>query len=381
MIALWLGILGAVGAMLAWVGLVRRIVAPQVDAGMTVEPSSMPFGHTARLVIRLKNSSPLPCPLVTGRFTLPPGLELVTPEGVPDPHRQRRGLLPSDGQPVAFALTLGRRQQATVSFWVKGARRGRHAIQRLTLEVSDGFTGHREVMTFPVFVQVTVHPRRSLLRGARVQENFLGALTAYRKLAPTSVDWVDMRPYQVGDPIRDIAWMTSARRGELIVMERASSMSHVVVLVVSVRISAYTWQVHADHADRMYELALAFLEKLSRDGAVCYLYSDGYWGDGWKKPLHHLVLKGDGLWSPRTRQQAGHILGSLSAYPSVPLPQILSEVQRAVDPPARVLLAMAYEDEELQLKMKDLRRRGYHVERVPGLDVLGAVQDEGTHMR
>lgn len=378
MIELWLAILGVVSAILAWSGLVRRVVAPRVEASMAAEPSSIPFGYTAHLIIRLRNASALPCPLVTGRFTLPPGLDLVTADGAPDPHRRGRGLLPSDGQPISFALALGRRQQATLSFWVQGSSRGRHAIQHLALEISDGFTLHREVKTFRVFVPVTVHPRHIRPRSTRVQENLLGTLTSYRKLAPTSVDWVDLHPYRVGDPVRDIAWMASARRGELIVMERASSMSHLVVLVVSVRISAYTWQVHAEHADRIYEQALAFLEKLSRDGALCHLYSDGYWGDGWKKPMNHLVLRGDGIWSPRVRQQAGHIFGSLSAYPSVPLAQILAEVQRAVNPPARILLLTAYVDEELQLKVKDLRRRGYQVERVDALDEAVGPQDEGV---
>ncbi len=363
---------GLVVALMVWVQLVQRIVAPRIQAEVLCAKASIAFNASVEITIALSNPTWLPCPLLRWEINLPAGLPMVTGQGgvaevqapaptlVPSVHR--KATWAANGTKVSMALALRAREAVAVRFDVLGARRGTHHLQSLKLEIADGFTLHRETRGFSPFVTVTVHPRRIVGQRPTVPPNRLGMVNARAKLAPTALDWVDLRAYRMGDSLRDVAWMVSARCGELTVLERATAMDPVVVVVASVRISELRWEGRADHADRVYEATYTLIEQLSKQGVQWMLYCDGFWGYGHRPANRHRVLRGEGAWTSSAHQQAGHVLGSLSEYASVALTGILAEVRGDIWPPATVIILTGYEDNATRQEMSTLRRQGYRVE-------------------
>lgn len=346
MIALGLIVPALLAALLVWIQLVRRVVNPNVTVAAALTRSSVPFEGRVEIVVTLTNPTPLPCPSVTCEVELPRGLSSAA----------------GAEQKVSYALSLGPREVVKLHFPVIGERRGRHHIQHLSLRLSDGFTMFRQMKNLEVFLTVTVHPRRTAPQRAEARMHRLGSLASARKLAPTSVDWVDMRPYTMGDSIRDVAWMISARRGELTVLERALSLNREVVLVVSVRVSSVVWEGRRSFADAVYEMTYAVMEQLTRRGIQFLLYCDAFWADDRRKTRAQWVLKGDGMWTTRAQQQMGHVLGSLSNNPSIPISSIMDEVVRQIPSPARLIVITGYLDAATRSHLWRLNRQGYTVE-------------------
>ena len=378
MILMPLILLGLGIALIAWVQLVRRVVAPRIEVDLTCRNPSIAYGEKAEIAITLRNPGRLPCPLVNCQVVIPAGLKRETDDSPEENSLHEADRVPVDrnganppvrnGSPApghnrtSFTLSLQARESVTVRFEVIGRQRGRHSIQSLTVKIRDGFTAHEEIRSFPFFVTVTVHPRRIGAAQIPVLLNLLDTENSLRKLSPTSVDWIDMRPYDAHDTIRDIAWMTSARRGELIVLERAYSMSQSVMIVTSVRASERLWEQRADFADRVYETAYAMIEELSKRGAQFQLFSDGYWAETRSRFHNHLALRGDGAWTPHFQRQTGHVLGSLASYASISLAQILDEIAKQAFHPARIVVLAGFEDETVRQSLHSLKRRGYPVD-------------------
>jgi uncharacterized protein (DUF58 family) len=357
---------GLLAALMAWREIVWRLVVPTILASLDLSPSSVPHQGEVEVAVTVTNPSWFPCPLVRCEIALPDGLE---PEAG-SPVRQAL-VSPLVGQPpglssqakhVVFTVSLAPHEAVTVRFHVKGVRRGAHRIQGIRVEFGDGFTGRREQRMFVIARTAVVHPRLHDGTGARLLARRLGPTTMWRKVTSTASDWVDLRPYAVGDSVRDIAWMPSARSGSLIVLERASAMRYHVVIVTSVRASHLRWEARTDLADRIYEAAFSLMQEVSRRGAEVSLYCDAYWTMSRMRSSGHRVLTGAGGWTPRFQHHVGHSLGVLSVYQTVPLSQVLTEVGHAMPDAALVVVILAYEDDATRQAVLRLSERGHIVE-------------------
>lgn len=362
---IWLPVLAAfsvVAALAVWVQLVHRFVAPRILTEVGCPRSSIPFGQTATITVTLRNPTRLSCPFVRCRLTLPDGLSLVA----------------DNGRVVSFSLPVGAREKITVSFEVAGVRRGRHPMHGMTLDIMDGLTMHRETRYISFFVNVTVHPRRIPARRVVPPPSLTGSSPSRLRLSPTSVDWIDLRPYEPQDSIRDVAWAVSARRGELVVLERAHARNQLVVLVASVRTSSYMWEQNARFADRVYETAFAMIKEWSARGVPVWLYGDGFGGGSAHPSGSRLLIRGAGSWAASFCQRTGHVLGSLSTNAAVPVTRILGEIERTVIHPARIVLLSGYEDDAMKRKIRALRGKGHEVD-VMRLDVndIGTLRANG----
>ncbi len=381
MIAIWLGVMVLAAALLSWVELVHRMVAPRIEAEVIPVATSLAFQAVTEITIIIRNPTWLPCPLLRCALDLPDGLSVELDQ---DPQASSKSIQPTMGKrrwtadrpPIVVTLALRPREVVTVRFDVRGIRRGAHRLQRMMLTVTDGLTMRRQERVFSVARTITVHPRRTAGKRRRVPLDGLGLTASPLKFAPTSCDWVDMREYRAGDDLRDVAWMVTARRGEMIVVERATAMRQVVVVVASVRISELRWEGRADHADRIYEASYALIEALSRQGVQVWVYADGYWGEGLHKASRHVVVRGEGVWTPRMGHDVGHKLGGLAAYAAISLEDLLAEVEREVEFPAVIVWLAGYRDAAVDKKFREWRRRGCRVDSVE-LSPLAAGDGEG----
>ncbi|WDL98303.1 DUF58 domain-containing protein [Alicyclobacillus sp. ALC3] len=332
--------------LLVWSQMVKRFVAPKLTVEAALTRASVEFEGQTEAVVTLTNPTSLPCPWVICEMEMPDGLFSTGA---------------TDGD-ASYTLALGPHEVVKLRLPITGVSRGRHHLQSLSVRASDGFTMFRYTVKVSLFLTVTVHPRRTSERTADVRLDRLGTIASTRKLAPTSLDWVDLRPYARGDSIRDVAWMVTARRGELTVLERALSLNHEVVLVASVHVSDVPWEGRVSLADAVYEQTYALMEQLSRRGVQFQLYTDAFWANERRKSSADSVFKAAGVWTPRAQQQMGHVLGSLSSSPAYPLTTVLDRVVRQVASPARVIVVTGYLDAGARSQLQKMRGLGYAVE-------------------
>ena len=365
-------VLALVATLVTWVQVVSRVVAPRIHVDLACSKTSIAYGTTTELAVTVRNPTRFPCPFLKCTIPLPDGLSVIAQAKAPTSN-PREGkpssatpdaeeVRPNESATTSLILSVGPLESVTVRFRVKGLRRGRHPVQRVSLDVSDGFTMKSVTKSFAFFVIITVHPRRIDAKRSETALNQWGPRTSPTKLSPTSVDWVDMRPYAMGDSFRDIAWMPSARRGELIVLERSSTMNQQAVLIVSVRSSEWLWASNGAFADQVYETTFALVEALSRQGVHLLLFCDARQPSAKTSRDRHLVFQEDGIWTPRLAERVGHRLGSMPASPSVSLGEILADVERRVSSPTKIVVLLGYEDSAIRHHVNALARRGHSVD-------------------
>lgn len=139
-----------------------------------------------------------------------------------------------DGSSLAQALVSGTsggvlnlKPGSTASAVVRAtpARRGVHRLSGFTISTTFPFGLFRKTLVFEQPDTWVVMPRRVPLRPMPWQRSgrdgaTLSATTARRG---QSTEFYALRPYVAGDPTRTIAWLPSARVGELVVREQAAS--------------------------------------------------------------------------------------------------------------------------------------------------------------
>jgi uncharacterized protein (DUF58 family) len=185
---------------------------PQVTAA--VEPSRLRLLESEELTatVRVRNDGPEAvevevAPIRTGQLA-------VTPDGT-------------------VAVRVGARSEAEIAFLVRPRRWGAHGIGPVAVRTRDalGITtwegrlgGRVDLRAFPHEEQL-----RELVAPLRTQP-FLGTHVA--RARADGIEFADIRPFQVGDRVRQVNWRATARRGSLQVNQRHPEHSSDVVLLV-----------------------------------------------------------------------------------------------------------------------------------------------------
>lgn len=332
----------------------RRLVAPVVSASASCSKSSIVYGGEVKFNIEIHNPSRLPAPLVTCEFELPKGLSVQSlTDSAHEVARERM---------VSVSVSLRPRETVKVSYTLYGIRRGKQRFTDCTLQMSNGFMpGHLYKKVY-VDEAVVVHPKKqdTTLTSQRVSR--LGPKPALRKLYPTSLDWIDIRPYTSTDSIRDVHWMTSARRGELIVLERASSVANHAVVVVSTQVAREFWTPNESLAEASLQSAHALMLRLVREGSMVTLYTNVDTRRSSGSLGRHNLITVEGPSNPKLEFLVGHTIGALPVFAHTEISKVLREVERAVHDPTRMFLILPYRDTEIDGHVRALIHRGHAVE-------------------
>jgi len=162
---------------------------------------------------------------VRNRGRLPAFLVEVHDRLLADPVPARAACLPD----------LGPGREATVAFEGRAARgRGTYGLGPIQLLASDplGLFSFRRVVSAPA--RLVVLPRPLPLAGVELEARLGGALSGEgeQRRAGSTTNFLGLREYRPGEPVRRIHWRASARRDRLVVTEfEAPSHTDVAVLL------------------------------------------------------------------------------------------------------------------------------------------------------
>jgi uncharacterized protein (DUF58 family) len=140
---------------------------------------------------------------------------------------------PTDGEVSAAAAVLHTGRPTELSHTLTASTWGHHDVGRVDLTIHERHGLIRWSGTLYDPNRVRVHPRhdqiQELLTPWRVRR-LAGAHPS--RAVGRGVEYVDIRPFDVGDSLRDINWQVSARSNELWVSRRAPEQSTDVVLLL-----------------------------------------------------------------------------------------------------------------------------------------------------
>lgn len=225
------------------------VLAQQPDLTAAVEPDRLRLLESEELTatVRVRNDAPEPvevevAPLRTRQLA-------VIPAGT-------------------VAVRVGARSEAEIVFTVKPRRWGAHGVGPVAVRARDALGVTTWEGRLGERVDLRAFPReehlRELVAPLRTQP-FLGTHVA--RARGDGIEFADIRPFQVGDRVRQVNWRASARRGSLQVNQRHPEQSSDVVLLIdtfeeardgasgtldsAVRTAAALARAHLGHRDRV----------------------------------------------------------------------------------------------------------------------------------
>ncbi|MCY0892437.1 MAG: DUF58 domain-containing protein [Acidibacillus sp.] len=359
-VAILLFILFLLVLLFSWNSIWQRYVPPHIQVQLSVSNPSIRFGEQAELHIIIENRSSLPAPNVLCFFELPPQISL---------HQKSDNTESSilsktkKAEEVSFVIAMRPRESATVSYPIFGIHRGHGHIQKIRVELSNGFSTY-QFTDIATYCDIVVHPadRSSSLIQQSLHKR-PGTMPTLRKLFPMSTDWVDLRPYQSGDSMRDIAWMISAKQRELVVFERATSLRQQVLIVSNIQLYKDYWSGNIPSViERIYEETMALaLSLLSSSNALITILTNAIKG---QRSHAYQLLHIEGAATSRNQFRIGHELGRLSTYAMDPMSAVLASIYRSQLAPTHIMILTAYEDEDMLQQYHRLTQVGHEIHKI-----------------
>ncbi len=337
-----------------WRSLWRRFVSPEISIETAVTNPSISYGSATQIEFTVQNRSRLPAPHVACQLKLPPQIRLAPPADA--------AVNDDKASSISFTLGLKPRETVTVRFQLYGCKRGRAIIPIVHAELSDGlFTRYHEELS--VNLEVIIHPvHRQVAHRREPPIRDLGPIAVPRKLFPSSLDWIDMRAYQPGDSIRDVAWMASAKRQSLIVLERSMSIRSNIILVANAQTFRDYWMgAIPETVEEVYEetmgLALQFLQL---DVGSVSVYSNAYSAPRSRRHRYR-VARVQGGRNSRSVFTLGHGIGQLPVYSLASLSELLISTARDEPDPCDIVIVTGYEDDLTRQAYSQLQTQGHRL--------------------
>ncbi len=268
-------------------------------------------------------------------------------------------------------------ERVTRRFHVVADRRGVFRLGSVRLTVADLFareTAEEERSHPAVYV---VRPR-SLPVQERVPERAaMGERVAPANLFQDPALFAGVRPYQPGDPLRQVHWKATARTGQIVVKRFDPSRQRELVLAVDVQtMEGPYWMMTYD--EQVFEglcVAAASLARRSLgEGAACGLLAAAFAGT--PRPV---------LWIPPSAGpgQLGRItdaLARVSPGASAPYADVLASLPRRVSPGATIVALSGRDPGTYVTVLRRLARVGYGVQLVAmGPDAAALVRSARGH--
>ena len=185
------------------------------------------------------------------------------------------------GEAHGLVLYLPPGQEAPASVRWRLPRRGLQTLGRVRLWSEHPFGLVRRSLDLSLPAEVLVFPAPGEVRAA-TPDLVAGSTREDLRHRGREGDFQSLRPYQAGDPLRDLHWPTTARTGRPMVVERAAAGSPEVLIRVEDEVGA-RWE-------RALSRAAGEIDRHSRRGDAVGLVLEGQVlapnrGDGWRRRL------------------------------------------------------------------------------------------------
>jgi uncharacterized protein (DUF58 family) len=227
-VAILLGALPLLAA--AYVGQTRY----RLSCTRTVDPSRVPVGAPARVMLRLANLSRLP----TGTLLLEDRLPYAL-----------------GSRPRLVLERLGGQRASTVAYTVRAEVRGKYEVGPLMVRLTDPFGLCELSRAFTTTAHMTVVPQLVGLPNVRLAGEYAGSGDSRaRSVAVHGEDDIATREYRNGDDLRRVHWRSTARTGELMVRREEQPWESRATVVLDTRrpghrgegpTSSFEWAVSA----------------------------------------------------------------------------------------------------------------------------------------
>jgi uncharacterized protein (DUF58 family) len=200
----------------------------------SVDPSRVPVGSPARVMLRLSNLSRLP----TGTLLLEDRLPYAL-----------------GSRPRLVLERLGAQRASTVAYSVRAEVRGKYEVGPLVVRLTDPFGLCELSRSFQTVGKLTVVPQVFSLPSVRLTGDYAGSGDSRaRSVAVHGEDDVATREYRDGDDLRRVHWRSTARVGELMVRREEQPWESRATIVLDTRkqghrgdgpTSSFEWAVSA----------------------------------------------------------------------------------------------------------------------------------------
>jgi uncharacterized protein (DUF58 family) len=214
----------------AYVGQTRY----RLSCTRSVEPSRVPVGSPARVMLRLSNLSRLP----TGTLLLEDRLPYAL-----------------GSRPRLVLERLGGQRASTVAYTVRAEVRGKYEVGPLVVRLTDPFGLCELTRSFTTVAHMTVVPQVVGLPNVRLAGEYAGSGDSRaRSVAVHGEDDIATREYRDGDDLRRVHWRSTARTGELMVRREEQPWESKATVVLDTRrhghrgegpTSSFEWAVSA----------------------------------------------------------------------------------------------------------------------------------------
>ncbi len=333
----------------------KYYVLPNVEIEVDSIKASLALGETTSITVHLRNRSWAPAPYVKCKMKLPDGIRLKGSDET---------IAIKQNQCEVNVSIMGN-QEVRLTIPIEGIQRGVHVISSATLIMTNGLSFKTHAVFLSIDRKIVVHPRRinsSTKQLIRTQQ--IGALSLPKRNYAVSQDWITIRPYEVGDSVRDIAWYLSARRDEAYILQRSVAILAKTIVIINLQTDDVVWKVNTRLAERIYEVSYQVLETLMRAEMTIEVMTNAH-----EVEVSQTAKQQRKLISQRTFQgpvtkksirQVGHWLGQLSVHAKYSFDQMRIKLPKWSTVSVVVITAFSQPMDEKWTKQ--LRKQGCMVE-------------------
>jgi len=309
-------------------------------------------GDSVALDITIWNRKRLPLPWITAQDRLSEALTVrERAEMFPVEDQRRTLLLRND-----WALTWYER--VVRHFHLDDLPRGSYRFGPADLQVRDILGRPAGDERLEATDTLTVAPAMAPLRHAERVMSTLGERRAPQSLTVDPALFAGVRPFQLGDSLRQLHWRATARLGATVSRRLEPARGRSVVLVVDVQTldepSWFGWDT--DAFETLTVIAASLARRLLADGASVGVSAANFAGSpqrfAWLAPRASLAQM------PRV----GEVLARIGPVPSAPLSALLAWLTRRVPPGTTITLLSARNPTPHLAALRRITSLGYGIE-------------------
>lgn len=310
------------------------------------------IGETVMAEMVVENRMPWPISHVSWENSLPQAVSVKGPGRVVLNAPTHRQILSGD-------LHIGANERIRVQYQLTGNARGRWMIGPAALWFGDIFGFTRLYRDMPEQMYLTVWPKRYPMEKKFVTRTLLeGSLKGRPWDYPEPYKVKGVRPYVVGDPVRQIHPYASARTGTLMLKELDTVQDRHIEVVLHPLTNQEHWMgIDVDLLEGVISLAASVVEAAMVEGIDVGLTMSGSL-PGYPYGYSHRPS--------HSRETLAEYLTALSwLQPSGAIRQLIvqrmGDLMRRLTPSSVVVLVIARWEEAIEPILAQLRRRGIRV--------------------